>query len=121
MQRCMNCEICLRSCPTGAICGDRFLVHAERCITFHNEQSYTEFPVWINKSWHNSVVGCMRCQKVCPENSLFMNRTIDAELFSEEETMLILKGTPEDSLPLETSKKLERLDLTGRMGTPRAT
>jgi len=65
-----------------------------------------EFLVWINKSWHNSVVGCMRCQKVCPENSLFMNRTIDAELFLEEETMLILKGTPEDRLPLETSKNL---------------
>ena len=115
MQRCMNCEICLRSCPTGAICRDRFLIHAERCITFHNEQSYTEFPIWINKSWHNSVVGCMRCQKVCPENSLFMNRTIDAEPFSEEETMLILNGTPEDHLPLEMSKKLDRLELTGRM------
>jgi hypothetical protein len=44
-----------------------------------------------------------------------MNQLVDAESFSEEETMLILKATPEDCLPIETFKKLERLDLKGRM------
>jgi hypothetical protein len=57
----------------------------------------------------------MRCQKVCPENAQFMKQLVDAESFSEEETMLILKPTPEDRLPIETFKKLERLDLKGRM------
>jgi epoxyqueuosine reductase len=115
MQRCTNCQICLRSCPTGAIGGDRFLAHAERCITFHNEQPHTEFPAWMKKSWHNSIIGCMRCQKVCPENARFMHQIVDAELFSEEETMQILKATPEDRLPPEVFKKLERLDLTRKI------
>jgi len=75
MQRCLKCQICLRSCPTGAISRDRFLVHAERCITFHNERSYAEFPAWIDESWHNCLVGCMRrvkwCQDWLPTSSLF--------------------------------------------------
>jgi len=115
MQRCAECQICLRSCPTGAISADRFLAHAERCITFYNEQPYSEFPAWIKKSWHNSIIGCVRCQKVCPENAQFMKQTVDAESFSEDETTLIMKGTPENRLPPETFKKLERLDLKGRM------
>jgi len=44
-----------------------------------------------------------------------MKQTVDAESFSEDETTLIMKGTPENRLPPETFKKLERLDLKGRM------
>jgi epoxyqueuosine reductase len=38
LERCQTCRACLRSCPTGAISGERFLLHAERCITFLNEK-----------------------------------------------------------------------------------
>jgi epoxyqueuosine reductase len=33
MKSCEKCEICYRACPTGAISSDRFLLHAERCIS----------------------------------------------------------------------------------------
>lgn len=38
MKQCENCQACRRSCPTGAISSDRFLLHADRCIVFHNEK-----------------------------------------------------------------------------------
>jgi epoxyqueuosine reductase len=114
MERCSRCQACLRSCPTGAINEERFLVHAERCITFRNERP-TKFPTWLDKSWHNCLVGCLRCQKVCPENAPFVNWIVGDKVFSEEETTIILKGIAEDRLPVETLRKIERLNLSGAM------
>jgi epoxyqueuosine reductase len=34
MKSCEECELCRRACPTGAISPDRFLLRAERCITY---------------------------------------------------------------------------------------
>jgi len=33
LDRCKHCQACQRGCPTGAIAADRFLLHAERCLT----------------------------------------------------------------------------------------
>jgi epoxyqueuosine reductase len=110
MERCQNCQACLRICPTGAIAADRFLVRAERCITFHNERP-TGFPAWIDRSWHNCLVGCMRCQKVCPKNNGFLDWIQGDLAFSEEETSCILNSTSVDRFPPETAKKLEQLNL----------
>jgi len=67
MEKCARCQACVHACPTGAIAEDRFLLHADRCITYHNEMKGTvSFPNWLNVSWHNTLVGCLRCQKVCP-------------------------------------------------------
>lgn len=110
MESCQNCQACLRSCPTGAIAADRFLVRAERCITFHNER-LGEFPAWINPSWHDCLVGCMRCQRTCPKNRGFLDWIEGDLVFSEEETALILNSTSADRLPPETAKKLEQLNL----------
>jgi len=112
MEACENCSACLRSCPTGAIASDRFLLHAERCITFHNEQpGDVSFPEWMDPSWHNCLVGCMLCQKVCPQNKEFVNWVEDGPQFSEEETALVLKGVPLDQLPPDTSAKWKKLGL----------
>jgi epoxyqueuosine reductase len=110
MRRCENCQACSRACPTGAISSDRFLIRAERCITFHNER-LGEFPAWIDPSWHNCLEGCMHCQRVCPENVNFRDWVEGNHAFSEEETNLILKSTPPDRLPDETARKLVELSL----------
>lgn len=116
MERCLNCQACLRSCVTGAISKDRFLLRAERCLTFHNER-LIEFPDWINSSWHNALIGCLRCQIVCPQNIAFRKWIEGDQVFSEEETALILNRTPIDLLPGETVEKLRRADLSdGLMG-----
>jgi epoxyqueuosine reductase len=110
MERCQRCQACIHSCPTSALKPDRFLMYAEQCITFHNER-INEFPAWIDPSWHNCLVGCLRCQKVCPENHPFLDRIEDDGTFSEEETGLILNLTSRDRLPTETANKLKRLDM----------
>ena len=114
MEACRNCHACVRHCPTGAITEERFLLHAERCIVFHNERpSSVPFPTWIDPSWHNCLEGCMHCQRVCPEDKSFWGWIEGREEFSEEETALLLRGSPQDRLPQETIGKLERLDILG--------
>jgi epoxyqueuosine reductase len=107
MKECDTCKACLNECPTRAIVPDRFLIHAEKCITFFNEES-EEFPVWINPAWHNSLIGCMKCQLVCPVNKRFTKWVEEGESFNEAETELILRGVPLDRSPPETADKLNR-------------
>jgi epoxyqueuosine reductase len=107
MKECDRCKACLNECPTRAIVPDRFLVHAERCITFLNEGT-EEFPEWLDPSWHNSLVGCMKCQIVCPVNKRYIKWVEEGEDFTEAETEIILSGVPLDHVPPETAHKLTR-------------
>ena len=112
LKSCEKCDLCRRACPTGAISSDRFLLHAERCISYHNEKKGdVPFPKWMDASWHNCIVGCMRCQRACPQNKEFLKWTGEEEEFSEEETALLLEGVPHDKLPAATIRKLEHLSL----------
>ena len=107
---CHKCTACIRKCPTGAISSDRFLLYAEKCLTFHNEMD-KPFPEWIDPSWHNCLIGCMFCQNVCPANKPSVRRIVHVATFSDEETELILKGTAKDDLPQTTLEKLEATSL----------
>jgi epoxyqueuosine reductase len=107
MNECDRCKACLNECPTKAIVPDRFLIHAERCITFLNEGN-EEFPEWIYPAWHNCLIGCMKCQLVCPVNKRFIKWVEEGEDFNEAETQLILNGVPLARIPPETAHKLNR-------------
>jgi epoxyqueuosine reductase len=128
MESCRNCSACLRHCPVGAIpsatpslrsglrlrtgTSERFLLHAERCITFHNEKpGDIPFPAWIDPSWHNCLIGCLHCQRVCPQNREFLHWVEERVEFSQEETALLLQGVALDQLPPATAKKLEQSDV----------
>jgi len=104
---CDTCRACLAACPAGAIVPDRFLIHAERCITFFNEAE-EEFPQWVDPTWHNSLIGCMKCQLVCPANERLVGWVEEGEAFDEAETEAILDGVPAERLPPETVDKLKR-------------
>jgi len=108
LEDCENCSACQKACPTGAITSDRFLIKAERCLTFLNEGS-ADFPDWLKPSWHNCLVGCLNCQKACPQNADFLEWIQPGAEFSEEETSLLLNGVPLKTLPAATVKKLEKL------------
>lgn len=113
MRNCQRCQACRRSCPTGAISSDRFLLHTDRCIVFHNEKKGNiPFPAWMDPSWHNCLYGCLHCQRVCPEDRKFLQWIDEKEDFSQEETGLLLEGVPRDQLSAATIRKLEYLDLT---------
>ncbi len=110
MPECAACQACLRSCPTHCIDPDRFVIHAERCLTFCNENSGA-FPDWANG--HNALVGCMRCQIVCPQNRDRLRTEEINEAFSEAEIAAILDGTGLERLPEKTRLTLARLGLAG--------
>jgi epoxyqueuosine reductase len=113
MKSCEKCKICQKACPTGAISTDRFLLRAERCITYHNEKKGNiPFPEWIKREWHNCLVGCITCQKACPENKPFLQLIGETADFNEEETSLLLKGVSKEELSESTIKKLQTLSLT---------
>jgi epoxyqueuosine reductase len=113
MERCKDWDLCRRACPTGAISSDRFLLYAEKCLTYHNEKEATiPFPEWIKPEWHNCIVGCIRCQAACPENKPFVKMVGETAQFTEEETRLLLKAVPPEQLPLETVAKMKLLSLT---------
>jgi len=110
MTTCQTCLACFENCPTGAITRDRFLIKAEYCLTFHNERN-NYFPKWINPDWHHCIVGCLRCQSVCPANKNVLRYEETREHFSERETLMILNSTSEKDLSVSTLNKLERLSL----------
>ena len=112
LNECNTCDACTKACPGGAIGAGRFLLHAERCITFHNERQ-GEFADWLKPSWHHCLVGCMVCQKVCPANRPFRKDVAEGPVFSETETAAILQGNSRDLFPPGAVQKLEGLDIIG--------
>ena len=110
MEACEGCSACRKACPTGAIPADRFLLRAEHCLTFHNERT-ADFPAWINPGWHERLVGCMRCQGICPANRAHRDWSVASASFSPEETDWLLRETELSQLPEGLRSKLEELDL----------
>ncbi|TCL70720.1 epoxyqueuosine reductase [Hydrogenispora ethanolica] len=111
MPECEACRVCLRNCPTGCIDPERFLIHAERCLTYLNENS-GEFPDWVNAHDHHALVGCMKCQTVCPQNRERLRTVVMKETFHEAETAAILSGVALEQLPGVTQQTLKRLGMT---------
>ena len=111
MDLCERCSACRRACPTGAIARDRFLLHAERCLTYLNEMpGNVPFPGWLEPSSHNCLVGCMLCQVACPENRGVLDWYEPGAEFTEEETALLLEGPALQELPATFRAKVERWD-----------
>lgn len=109
MDICEKCNLCSKNCPTGAIANDRFLIRASKCVTLQNE-SEKDFPIWLNKKSHNSIIGCMRCQIVCPINRNQIKETEDLVEFDEKETRMILTKVPLSEFSDITYKKLELIN-----------
>lgn len=109
---CEVCTACQISCPTKAIPDGRFLLRAERCLTFFNEMDDERpFPDWVDPRAHNALVGCMVCQKVCPYNKNVQYWSSDLGSLSEEETALLLSGRREGDDAQRLAVKLKGMGL----------
>ncbi|MFA5312366.1 MAG: 4Fe-4S double cluster binding domain-containing protein [Methanomassiliicoccales archaeon] len=112
---CKTCRMCLKACPVSAIVEERFLIHADRCLTYFNEMpSDRAFPAAVKADSHNALIGCMKCQDVCPYDRRARDWAEDGETFTEEETEFLLSGDLEGKRPDGMCEKLGRhgLDLT---------
>lgn len=112
LAKCADCRACLKACPTGAISEDRILLHAERCLTRMNERSREHtFPAWVKPEWHNAIVGCMHCQRVCPYDKGIIEWMEERGSFSEDETAYLLKGKYSGAKAARMKKKLKSVGL----------
>lgn len=112
MRRCETCERCRQACPTAAIPEDRALLRAELCITYWNEKpGDVPFPCWLEEDWHDCLVGCLRCQRACPENDEVLGHRELGPRFTDCETIALLEGCEPANLPEDLKQKLERWDL----------
>jgi epoxyqueuosine reductase len=110
LPECDSCSRCVKSCPTKCISTDGFYIDAERCLTNFNEYD-GEVPEWVEPRFHNALVGCMVCQKVCPLNKTYLKDKERLDTFSEEETEFILKKVPFEDLPGGMKSRLLALEL----------
>jgi epoxyqueuosine reductase len=85
LERCVTCRACVKACPAGAIDGDRFLLHADRCYTLASE-SARPLPEGTRPPSPECLIGCLKCQEVCPANRGLLERRPAAVTFTREET-----------------------------------
>ena len=72
-ERCGDCEICLKACPTGAL--EPYRLNIPRCLTYSAESPHTEDvpedvreldKKLIKRPTANSYIECTVCMDVCP-------------------------------------------------------
>jgi epoxyqueuosine reductase len=110
MEICDQCSICINSCPTNVIEKNRKLINSDRCLTLINE-SPGEFPEWIDKNFHNSIIGCMKCQENCPGNIQNKNKIKKEIFFTEEETIEFMNHNKGDLYTGSLAKKIEEIGI----------
>jgi epoxyqueuosine reductase len=112
LQRCRDCQICVKACPTGAIDRDRFLLHAEKCYTLFSE-SLTPIPEGFKPPSPKCLIGCLRCQQVCPENRGLLRYEEAAVSFDAEETEAFLSQSQgPEGISDRVKEKFLKLGLT---------
>ncbi len=112
LSKCEKCKACIKACPTGAICEDRFLIRVEKCLTYCNEMDSSHpFPDWISPKMHDSIIGCMHCQRACPYNREIIGWHRHLGDFAEEETRYLLKGEFSGSRAKMMNMRLRRIGL----------
>lgn len=117
MDRCSTCGACVRSCPAGCFREGRFIVGADRCLTFANESAEDDV-TGLPRSWHNALIGCLRCQTACPENAGRMKPVYSGESFSMDETAAIRDARHLASLDPGIREKLARLNMDEYLDVP---
>ena len=93
LPRCQKCRICAAACPMSAIERERILIHAEKCYTLFSESS-NPIPESLRPPSPKCLIGCLRCQELCPENKSLLRQESASVSFDAEETEAFLGNKP---------------------------
>ena len=69
---CGTCNICVRSCPNGAIFDDGG-INPKKCISYLT-QTKNYIPLEYREKMGSQIYGCDICQIVCPKNKEILNK-----------------------------------------------
>lgn len=112
---CMDCHICEVNCPTGIIHHDRYMIDTTNCLPLPNEIE-GDFPDWIKPSDHNALMGCLRCQSICPINPPLESTTRHLLDFTLAEVEDMRVHTLYEDLSLTTQEKIKILSFEDYYG-----
>jgi epoxyqueuosine reductase len=110
MKMCDTCRACMNNCPTKAIIDNKRVILAERCLVLYNEFE-DDIPKWINKEYHNALIGCVKCEEKCPMNLKYKNQLVTLPAFSEEQTKEILQTKNPHDLSLKTYQMIHDYEI----------
>lgn len=65
--QCGKCNLCIESCPTGAIY-EKGYIDSRKCLSYHTIENKNEIPPDIQQKIKHTIFGCDICQLVCPWN-----------------------------------------------------
>lgn len=91
LEACGSCRICAAACVAGAIDRERFLLRAERCFTLFSE-SPDPIPETMSSPSKDCLIGCLKCQEVCPVNKGLLRREHTGVVFDRRETEAMLSA-----------------------------
>lgn len=81
--RCGGCTRCIDACPTGCITRDRVL-DAGKCISYLTIENKGLIPIELTERIPEEIFGCDICQRVCPWNIRFSQRSLDQDLIPSD-------------------------------------
>lgn len=112
LEKCEKCGICKKQCPTQAIGENKFLLHVDRCLSYHSEllNAGSDFDRYAEQ---DCLVGCLRCQETCPYNNDFIAIGDTSYVtMNQEETKYIIGEHISDHRLID-SKLKEKFDYIG--------
>lgn len=93
VDRCGNCTLCIEACPTGAINNNR-TINAGKCISYQTIENKDPLTTGFVEKLEGRIIGCDRCQEVCPWNKNAAPHNVQEFRIPEE----LRKMTSEDWL-----------------------